>query len=98
MGVCDDIAPGACDAIFIVFMCLLSLIGCMCMWKCCISPCITNCFLLSDALEMTPEERDEAIKKKADRKARNDELTLLARQSDEMFARVRDRTVINAKI
>jgi hypothetical protein len=47
---------------------------------------------------MTPEERDEAIKKKADRKARNDELTLLARQSDEMFARVRDRTVINAKI
>jgi hypothetical protein len=71
MAVCDDVTPGACDAVFIISMILLSLIASIGVWKFLISPCITNCFILSKELDMTKDQRLERIENREARAAKD---------------------------
>jgi hypothetical protein len=88
MAVCDDVTPGACDAVFIISMILLSLIASIGVWKFLISPCITNCFILTEAFDMTKDQRLQLIEK-GEANAAEDANRL--KKIDEMILKLKQR-------
>jgi hypothetical protein len=61
MGICEDVNPGTCDGVFIFFLVEMSILGFVALWFCCISPCVSCCFLVNDERGKTETERNTSI-------------------------------------
>ena len=55
MGICEDVSPGACDVIFILFLIEMSVIG-LALICVCIIPCFALCNQAVKEANKTPEE------------------------------------------